>query len=200
MTLDLNIVVGMDFDELGDRALREALRLSRGRGNAAIHIAHALTQKDMGSFGDDMEKQSAALESLPKELWQRVGKLLEESGIEHDAIPIWQHVRIGDPADVVLQVANDYSAHMIVVGSHARKGLDRLLLGSVAEKLVRAAKLPVLVAYANTLDPQRRTERPAPPATPEELAMHDKKRETHVYSSSLISAWRGIQRSSIPFT
>lgn len=200
MTLELNIVVGMDFDELGDRALRQALRLARSRGNAAIHIAHALTPADMGSFGDDMEKQSEALEALPKELWQRVGHILDESGIDHDAIPIWQHLRIGDPCEIILQVANDYAAHMVVVGSHARRGLDRLLLGSVAEKLVRAAKLPILVAYPNDLDPEERTPRPAPPATPEELAMHDQKRATHVYSSSLISAWRGIQRSSIPFT
>jgi len=54
-------------------------------------------------------------------------------------------VRVGHPAETILQVARDLRADMIVIGSHGRSGLGRVLLGSVAESVVRQASCPVLV-------------------------------------------------------
>lgn len=54
-------------------------------------------------------------------------------------------VRVGHPADIVLQVARDWPADLIVIGSHGRRGLGRALLGSVAESVVRRTPCPVLV-------------------------------------------------------
>ena len=55
------------------------------------------------------------------------------------------HVRAGRPADAIVDVARDWSADLIVVGSHGRSGVGRVLLGSVAESVVRRAPCPVLV-------------------------------------------------------
>jgi nucleotide-binding universal stress UspA family protein len=54
-------------------------------------------------------------------------------------------VRVGHPVDVILQAATDWPADLIVIGSHGRSGLGRVLLGSVAESVVRQAPCPVLV-------------------------------------------------------
>lgn len=54
-------------------------------------------------------------------------------------------VRVGNPADVISEVAVHWPADLVAVGSHGRSGLGRVLLGSVAEAVVRHAPCPVLV-------------------------------------------------------
>jgi nucleotide-binding universal stress UspA family protein len=58
-------------------------------------------------------------------------------------------VRVGAPAKVVLQVARDWSAQLIVVGSHSRAGVERALLGSVADEISRHASCPVLIVRSD---------------------------------------------------
>jgi len=55
-------------------------------------------------------------------------------------ILIWS----GDPAPAVLRAADDLKADLIVMATHGRKGIDRLILGSVAERVVRESRKPVL--------------------------------------------------------
>lgn len=62
--------------------------------------------------------------------------------IPDDAV---HHVRVGQPADAIVDLANDWPADLIVVGSRGRSGIGRVLLGSVAESVVRRAPCPVLV-------------------------------------------------------
>lgn len=68
----------------------------------------------------------------------------------HDLIPAsftgqWQaRVAPGDPADTIVRVAHELKADLIVMGTHGRTGLPHILLGSVAEKVVRRASCPVL--------------------------------------------------------
>jgi universal stress protein A len=58
---------------------------------------------------------------------------------------IWDvEVMTGDPADAIVQAARDYDADLIVMATHGRTGLQHVLLGSVAEKVVRQAPCPVL--------------------------------------------------------
>lgn len=58
-------------------------------------------------------------------------------------------VEAGHPQDVIVRLARDWSADMIVVGSHGRTGVGRALLGSVAEAVVRHAPCPVLVVRSS---------------------------------------------------
>jgi nucleotide-binding universal stress UspA family protein len=60
------------------------------------------------------------------------------------------HARIGDAAEEVLLAARELSADLIVVGSHGYRGVARMLLGSVSERIVREAGCPVIVARAKT--------------------------------------------------
>src|SRR4030095_12410676 len=79
------------------------------------------------------------------------------------------HIRLGDPATQIHQVAVDVDADWIVVGTHAPKGLEKLILGSVSEALIRTARLPVLVARPKDLHGIERTETIEPPRKGENL-------------------------------
>jgi nucleotide-binding universal stress UspA family protein len=57
-------------------------------------------------------------------------------------------LREGDPAETILATATEIHATMIVMGTHGRRGLSHALLGSVAEKVVRGAHVPVLTVHA----------------------------------------------------
>jgi nucleotide-binding universal stress UspA family protein len=60
-------------------------------------------------------------------------------------LPAWQFLREGKPADQVLAAASEWDADVIVIGTHGRSGVSRLVLGSTAESVVRHAPCPVLV-------------------------------------------------------
>jgi nucleotide-binding universal stress UspA family protein len=59
--------------------------------------------------------------------------------------PAWQFLREGKPADQILAAAREWDADVIVIGTHGRSGISRLVLGSTAEAVVRHAPCPVLV-------------------------------------------------------
>ena len=59
-------------------------------------------------------------------------------------------VLIGYAAEEILTRANDEGADLIVMGTHGRKGIDRILFGSVAEKVVKNASMPVLTVRPNS--------------------------------------------------
>lgn len=59
-------------------------------------------------------------------------------------------IRVGKPAHEILAVAKEWPADVIVVGSHGRHGIPRVLLGSVAETVMREAECPVLVIRGKT--------------------------------------------------
>jgi nucleotide-binding universal stress UspA family protein len=61
------------------------------------------------------------------------------------AVPYRIHVRTGDPSREILHAASELSSELVLLSSQGLTGLDRLLLGSVAERLVRACAVPVLV-------------------------------------------------------
>jgi len=62
-------------------------------------------------------------------------------------------VRDGPPAETILQVARELKVDRVVVGTHGRKGLQHLLLGSVAERVARHAEVPVLVVKSRPIEP-----------------------------------------------
>jgi nucleotide-binding universal stress UspA family protein len=64
--------------------------------------------------------------------------------------PPWQFLREGKPADQILAAAREWSADVIVIGTHGRSGVSRLVLGSTAESVVRHASCPVLVIKPHT--------------------------------------------------
>lgn len=77
---------------------------------------------------------------LIKPLADRVRDLLRQDGVAADSLALE-----GKPAETIIQAARDNDCDLIVLGSHGRTGLDRLLMGSVSQQVVTHAKCPVLV-------------------------------------------------------
>jgi nucleotide-binding universal stress UspA family protein len=157
----VNFVVGVDFAETGDHAIAEALRMAKRSPGAEIHLVHVLP-KDPWIKEDGLVRSFEAIEQAYQRLRQTV---LKVAGVPTDS---WEqqvsfHVRIGDAADALHQVAVDVDADLVIVGTHGRRGVEKLLLGSVASKLVQNARLPVLIARPKDFEGLEKTERPLPP-------------------------------------
>lgn len=71
-------------------------------------------------------------------------RLLKEVVPNDPAVPYEHQLVAGDPAAAIVALAERQGVDLIVMGSHGRKGIPRLLLGSVAELVVRKANCPVL--------------------------------------------------------
>jgi nucleotide-binding universal stress UspA family protein len=81
--------------------------------------------------------------SLRAEAEERTKAFVENTS--HDRVPIDAKVIIGEPAWDICKIAEDEQYDMVVMGSHGRTGLGHMLLGSVAERVVRLSPCPVLV-------------------------------------------------------
>jgi nucleotide-binding universal stress UspA family protein len=83
-------------------------------------------------------------------------RMLHEVKPADPSIPVVYRMVTGDPATSVVQAAEEENADFIVVGSHGRTGLSRLLMGSVAEAIVRKAQCPVVTVKAPHNPPEKK--------------------------------------------
>ena len=160
-----SVVVGVDFGQCGDDAVIEALKLLQTGWASIVHLVHVLDPADVI---DDKEKpaletEEEVLARAPAALRERFSQLSALLDFSVPAGQVQAHARVGKTADTILQAAVDYDADLIVVGTHGRRGLDRLVLGSVAERLARVATCPVFVARPKDHSHRRKSERPDPP-------------------------------------
>lgn len=152
------LLVPHDYSPCADRALGVASELARHH-QARIVLAH-VTYLPPGLTADSLIADRAtgemvrldhhARDEATRELEKRA-EMLREAGITVDI-----NIGIGDVAEQILQLAHDEGADLIVIGTHGRTGLAHLLVGSVAEKIVRSARVPVL-SVREKADPRRTT-------------------------------------------
>jgi nucleotide-binding universal stress UspA family protein len=154
-TKPYQIVVGIDYSSTGDLALQRAFELATEKRNAEVHIVYvlqtvgALAPLDLGfAVGTpDPSLLAQASEQLRKyaddKLQQFKGQARGEDGKLFERAV--SHLRLESPAHEIAQLASDLEADLVVVGTHGRRGASRLLLGSVAEGVVRLAPCAVLV-------------------------------------------------------
>ncbi|MCA9580705.1 MAG: universal stress protein [Myxococcales bacterium] len=189
-TTEMNLVVGLDFSPVGERALREAVRMAATREGAVLHVVHVIDEVDlMNAEGSTLlERQNDLLELLPKVLGEHLRQVRDQEGIELGEGRFAIHIRNGEPGAAVLQVCTDVDADLVIVGTHGRKGLERLVLGSVAEEIVRKARCPVTVIKPKDYSGQSKSERPDPPR-PAGEAEDSSALETRVYTSSQLASW-----------
>ena len=150
------LLVGVDFSELSDRALHEAFAQASQRANSEVHVLSVLplSTDDSGyaisvyAASDETPILAAALQKLRTHV---ESQLQNFRGAHPDAqlnFRVVSHAIVDVAAHAIVQLASHLGADLIVIGTHNRKGLERLLLGSVAEGTVRTAQCPVLVIPA----------------------------------------------------
>jgi len=182
----LVIVVADDFSSTGLVALQEGLRRAPF---VELHVVHVVNDDDLAKAQGDtlLERQSAVLETLPPKLWDRIGSL----GADLGGLPeleVSVHVRFGTPSEAIATLAADYDADLIIVGTHGRRGVERFVLGSVAEALIRNACCPVLVARPKDHSRAPKSDRPEP-ARPGEDLHAQRPEHSHVYTSTRVLDW-----------
>ena len=129
-----------DFSAHSEYAFRLASSLARDYGARLIEL-HVL-ERPLFIHGGVMTAPPEP--PPPEEQRQAIREQLQRIKATDPAISIEHLLEEGDPATGILQVAKERSCDLIVMGSHGRTGLGRLLLGSVAEQVVRKAPCPVL--------------------------------------------------------
>lgn len=130
------ILFPTDFSSLSDAALEHATSIARERG-ATLVILHV--EESPASYGGGEmyygipDPDSEALKIMLKKI------------VPHDPnVPVEYHLVMGDPAAEIVRQADQTGSELIVMGTHGRTGVRRLLMGSVAEVVVRTAHCPVI--------------------------------------------------------
>ncbi|MDB4930964.1 MAG: Universal stress protein UspA [Myxococcaceae bacterium] len=152
------ILVCVQFDETGHNALTLAMRFAEAHKHAPLQVAHVVPDTNTSGRAAISARHTDELEAATKQLGEFVAARVGERPID-----VTLHVRMGDVVETVFQLALDYDVELIVVGTHGRTGVRRLALGSVAQKLVEAARCPVLVAAPRDFSGMEQTLKPDPP-------------------------------------
>jgi nucleotide-binding universal stress UspA family protein len=136
------IVVPTDFSECAERAWAVAQRVA-GILRSEVVLAHILVEPIV--YGDP----SLATDST-RQLFEQGRKWVEDelekwaSAARAQGMTARTIVRTGSANEEIVNLATDEGAELIVIGTHGRSGLNRALLGSVADRVVRFAPCPVL--------------------------------------------------------
>ena len=140
------VLAASDLSDPGFGALAAAAAEARTRGGKllALHVLEVWTPL-LGVDGVSLPAStlSALVEQeqvLKKEAEEKMAAVLARLNVQAEV-----RVMQGTPAPTILEQATESGAELLVLGTHGRTGLKRLLLGSVAERVLRAAHLPVLV-------------------------------------------------------
>jgi universal stress protein A len=130
------ILVPIDFSTGSETALELATSLARDTGASLLITYVQIPPLPVGGG----EFIYTAPEPPTEELRARLKKVLPKDA----QIPVEHRLLHGDPSDSIVRLAEDEKVDFIVMGTHGRRGLTRILMGSVAELVVRWAKCPVI--------------------------------------------------------
>jgi nucleotide-binding universal stress UspA family protein len=138
-----NILVATDFGEAADRALAYGRELAR-TFNATLHVLNVADDVFVRLGGD---AYVAVLPELQKDVEQAAHRQLDALLIDNDPQPITVTKAVitsSATAAAIVQYATETAIDLIIVGTHGRGAVAHLLMGSVAERVVRTAPCPVL--------------------------------------------------------
>lgn len=141
-----HVVVAIDFTPSSDNALRQAVAIIRGFSDCELDALHVIDPHTPGLLGPgELSRMTEEIRAAPGKLEKYVlERVARGSGLLGRGIGI--HVRTGSASEEIVVFAESICAEMIVVGTHGRRGLRKLLLGSVAARVVERATCPVLIA------------------------------------------------------
>jgi nucleotide-binding universal stress UspA family protein len=145
-----HILVPTDFSVHANAALGYALDLSRALG-ATVGVLNVI-EEPLAAGMWASEVYTAEIAGLTINLTKDAEERLRRTAAEPGAEGLIVHgIRIGRPAPTIVEVAAEVAADLIVMGTAGRSGIAHVLMGSVAERVVRTAPCPVLTVRAATV-------------------------------------------------
>ncbi len=139
------IICPIDFSQPSEIALAQAAAIAT-QSEAALQLLFVVQPMPVSAFGDGMLFNE--LNALPDQSAQTAQALLAKMRDKHCAAIAARtslHVVVGVPFVEIVRFAREAAADLIVMGSHGRTGIEHMMLGSVAERVVRKAPCSVLV-------------------------------------------------------
>lgn len=138
------ILIATDDSEPARKAVAEAITQADAF-DASLHAVSVIeTAEPQPAFNDSAVDSE---EEIPAE--QAVQRVVSEANSRTLDQNVVSAVLRGQPASAVLQYASEHDIDLIVVGTHARDGIDRLIVGSVAERIIRDSPVPVVTVAMN---------------------------------------------------
>ncbi|MEE8401131.1 MAG: universal stress protein [Candidatus Hydrothermarchaeaceae archaeon] len=137
------ILIPTDGSEIAEVAVKHGIGLAKDTGSKVYGLYVVDTSAFVGVPTEAIwENMKALLEEEGKKALGKVEKMAKNAKIENEVI-----LNEGSPYKNIIKMAEEKNIDLIVMGTAGRVGLDRFLLGSVAEKAVRTAPCPVLVVH-----------------------------------------------------
>ncbi len=138
------IMVAVDGSETAGRGLKEAINLAKDQ-KARLAIVHVIDLVVVYGVGQFPGAYIGATRELARDVVEHARKTAQAAGIEPEIqspeiVTAGYHV-----AETITEVAHDWKADLLVIGTHGRRGVSRLLIGSVAERVVRLSPCPLLL-------------------------------------------------------
>jgi universal stress protein A len=145
MSLPRNILVPIDLDDPVAQVLDYAVALA-AKLDAKVHLLHVVPWPLLGA-----EVPIALTEKAMNEIMEHKQQELDQIVAAHsEKAPIGSAaLKTGDARTAIVEMAKHLGADLIVMGTHGRRGVSRLVLGSVAESVARTAPCPVLLVRSN---------------------------------------------------
>jgi nucleotide-binding universal stress UspA family protein len=144
------ILIGIDNSKFAENAARYGFDIAH-KFNAKVALVHIVepvvmpynnsTDPLLGTA--DLTMADVDIVNIQNNATQNlIDDTIKQFG---DGLEVTHYSEFGDTADGIINCSKEFGADMIVIGTHSRSGLDRLLMGSIAEHVVRQSAVPVLV-------------------------------------------------------
>ena len=144
------ILVPVDGSATASAGLREAIRFAKGQG-ATLQLVHVVDQHSVVMMGMEsaiyMDDVMKGLTASGRRVLARAQAVADKAGVK--ATGTLRETLTGPAADVIVDQAKKGRADLIVIGTHGRRGVRRLVMGSDAEQVVRTSPVPVLLVRSN---------------------------------------------------
>jgi nucleotide-binding universal stress UspA family protein len=141
------ILLAYDGGDVSKLALQHSIKLAKNQ-HATLYILYVVEESFgfRGGIGYDYDYLISIYKEEGEKVLQEASDLIkQESSIKHELILVQLNTFQGRVADVVIDKANELVVDLIVVGTHGRRGFNHLIIGSVAENLMRMANAPLLL-------------------------------------------------------
>jgi nucleotide-binding universal stress UspA family protein len=131
------VLIPTDGSESAERAARYGQVLAEAYG-ASVHVLSVVDERDFDGVvdGDEADAGKTAAERTAQDAVERVAALFDGD--------VTTRVTVGIPSEEILAYVSETAIDLVAMGTHGRTGVERFLIGSVAERVVRHASVPVL--------------------------------------------------------
>jgi nucleotide-binding universal stress UspA family protein len=145
------ILVPIDGSETATRGLREALKLATGT-QATVRLVHIVNTASLAmAYADSPSSTSnyvARLLAAGKEALQEAEAIVKQAGLKSESVEL--ETMNDNTGELLIDQAKQWPADLIAMGTHGRRGLGRLVMGSTSEYVLRHTSIPMLLVRIQT--------------------------------------------------